>query len=62
MDIRIIIPLILLTAIYFGVCFYSLLTRPKVKHLPKWGWALICIISIPLGGIVYFTLGRDMHE
>ena len=62
MDIRIIIPLVMLIVIYFGVCFYSLLKSAKVKHLPKWGWALICIISIPLGGIVYFTLGMDRHE
>ncbi|MHC8528926.1 PLDc N-terminal domain-containing protein [Lactococcus garvieae] len=30
--------------------------------MPKWAWALVCIISIPLGGILYFIVGRDTYE
>jgi len=30
-----------------------------VQHLPKWAWAILTVISIPLGGIVYLLVGRD---
>lgn len=62
MDIRIVIPLILLVCFYLGTCFYSIFKNEHVKHLPRWVWALICIISIPLGGILYFIIGRDTYE
>jgi len=35
------------------------LSRSGVKHLPKWAWAIIIVVSIPLGGVVYFLVGRD---
>jgi uncharacterized membrane protein YhdT len=35
------------------------LSRSDVKHLPKWVWAVIILVSIPLGGVVYFLVGRD---
>jgi hypothetical protein len=31
----------------------------RVRYLPKWGWAIVCLISIPWGGLVYVILGRD---
>ncbi|QPS71887.1 PLDc N-terminal domain-containing protein [Lactococcus garvieae] len=62
MDIRIIIPLSFLGLIYLGMCVYSLAKIPQVKYLPKWAWAIICIVSVPLGGIFYFIFGRDTNE
>jgi len=35
------------------------LYRHDVKHLPKWGWALIIVLgNFPLGAIAYFVVGR----
>jgi ABC-2 type transport system ATP-binding protein len=35
------------------------LVRNEVRHLPKWAWALIIVLgSIPIGPILYFTIGR----
>lgn len=62
MDTRIIVPLILLVCLYLGACFYSIFKSVHVKYLPRWAWALVCIISIPLGGILYFIVGRDTYE
>lgn len=28
------------------------------RYLPKWGWLLVSLFSIPAGGIVYLLLGR----
>ncbi|MCP3999050.1 MAG: PLDc_N domain-containing protein [bacterium] len=35
------------------------ISRNEVRYLPKWLWAVICIISIPIGAIVYLLVGRD---
>ncbi len=35
------------------------LSRSEVRHLPKWGWALvIALVSFPLGLILYLVVGR----
>jgi len=52
------LPLLLLGLVFVGFCLYDL-TRSQVRYLPKWAWALICVISIPLGGIIYLLIGRD---
>jgi ABC-2 type transport system ATP-binding protein len=40
------------------VCLLDVLRAERVRYLPKWAWAIICVVSIPLGGIVYLTVGR----
>ena len=52
------IPLFVVAAAFVGYCLYDI-ARSEVRHLPKWAWALICIFSIPVGGIVYLIVGRD---
>ncbi|HEX5201044.1 PLDc N-terminal domain-containing protein [Paractinoplanes rhizophilus] len=52
------LPLVLLAVAFVGYCLYDL-SRHQVRYLPKWAWALICVLSIPLGGIVYLIAGRD---
>ena len=51
-------PLIVLALAFVAYCLYDL-SRSDVKYLPKWAWALVCLASIPVGGIVYLTVGRD---
>jgi hypothetical protein len=51
------VPLIILAVAFVGYCWFDL-SRSEVRYLPKWAWAVICLISIPLGGIVYLTVGR----
>lgn len=51
-------PLILLGVAFVGFCLYDL-ARHDVRYLPKWAWLIICLISIPLGGIVYLLVGRE---
>jgi hypothetical protein len=52
------LPLVLLGVAFVGYCLCDLF-RHQVRYLPKWAWALICVISIPVGGIVYLLVGRD---
>lgn len=50
-------PLIAVAVAFVGYCLYDI-SRNEVKHLPKFVWALICVITVPLGGIAYLLIGR----
>jgi hypothetical protein len=41
-----------------GFCLVDLARAKEVRYLPKWGWLIVSLISIPLGGIVYLSIGR----
>jgi hypothetical protein len=30
----------------------------EVRYFPRWLWALICLVSTPLGGLAYLLYGR----
>ena len=51
-------PLIVLAVGFVGYCLWDL-SRSQVRHAPKWVWALVCIFSIPFGGIIYLLVGRE---
>ena len=50
-------PVLVLLAAFLAYCLIDLV-RSEVHYLPKWAWAIICVISVPLGGVIYFTMGR----
>lgn len=52
------VPLVVLAVAFLGYCLFDLY-RSSVRYLPKWAWALVCVASIPVGGIVYLVLGRE---
>ncbi|MCZ7533784.1 MAG: PLDc N-terminal domain-containing protein [Acidimicrobiia bacterium] len=52
------VPIVLVAVGFVVYCLFDL-SRATVRYLPKWLWAVICIVSIPLGGIVYLLVGRD---
>lgn len=54
-------PLIVVAAGFVIYCLVDL-ARHEVRYLPKWAWALICMVSVPLGGIVYLLVGRGTGE
>jgi Phospholipase_D-nuclease N-terminal len=39
-------------------CLADPIRADKVRFLPKWAWAVACLIQIPLGGLLYLLLGR----
>ena len=52
-------PVLVVLAVGFAAfCLYGLGRSTEARYLPKWAWALIICISIPLGGIVYLAIGR----
>ncbi len=43
---------------FVALCLTSLARTAEVRYLPKWGWAVFCAVSVPLGGIIYLSVGR----
>jgi len=45
-------------------CLVDLARAEKVRYLPKWLWAVLCMgvgLTIPFGGILYLVAGKDRH-
>jgi hypothetical protein len=40
------------------LCLSQVVLAGRVRFLPRWGWAVACLIFIPLGGIFFLLLGR----
>jgi len=51
-------PLSLVAVAFIVYCWFDIV-RNDVRYLPKWVWGLICVLSVPLGGIVYLLVGRE---
>jgi len=51
-------PVFVLLLTFVIWCWVDI-SRNEVKYLPKWLWVIICVVSIPLGGIVYLLVGRQ---
>jgi hypothetical protein len=39
-------------------CLADIARAAQVRYLPKWAWALICLIQTPGGGIMYLSIGH----
>jgi hypothetical protein len=59
MDPRALAPLLILAIALVAYCLYDIYRASSVRYLPRWGWAVICVLSIPLGPIAYLMLGRE---
>lgn len=53
-----VVPVLVVAVAFVAFCLVDLF-RHDVRYLPKWAWAVICIISIPLGGLIYLLVGRE---
>jgi ABC-2 type transport system ATP-binding protein len=55
------LPVLLVLALVVAIdagCLIDLI-RARVRHLPKWAWAVIILIQFPLGVTAYLVFGRD---
>lgn len=58
METAVLIPAIILAFLFVGFCLYDIVKSESVRFLPKWAWAIICVISVPFGGFAYFFFGK----
>jgi predicted ABC-type exoprotein transport system permease subunit len=52
------VPVIVLGVAFIAYCLVDLVRAETVRHLPKWAWAVVIVVSIPLGGVAYLLVGR----
>jgi hypothetical protein len=54
----VLIGAIALVAAWEIFCLADLARADRVRFLPRWAWAIACLIQIPLGGVLYLLIGR----
>jgi hypothetical protein len=52
------IPIVLLAVGFVIFCLVDVWRAEEVRYLPRWAWAIVCLISVPLGGVLYLAFGR----
>jgi hypothetical protein len=52
------VPIVVIAVAFVVFCLVDLARADQVRYLPRWAWAIVCLVSVPLGGIVYLILGR----
>jgi Phospholipase_D-nuclease N-terminal len=60
-DLIFILALVVGGALVIGwefFCLRDLAQAERVRFLPRWAWAVACLIQIPLGGVLYLLIGR----
>jgi len=43
---------------WLTLCLRQVVLAERVRFLPRWAWIVLCLISIPFGGILYLLVGR----
>lgn len=51
-------PLVAAMVAFEVYCLVDLRRSGAPRYLPRWAWAIVCVVSVPLGGIVYLLAGR----
>jgi uncharacterized membrane protein YwaF len=57
----VLIAVIVLVAGFVVFTEVDLARAEKVRYLPKWAWAILCLgigLTIPFGGIAYLVFGK----
>jgi ABC-2 type transport system ATP-binding protein len=49
----------LLFVAWDGFCLWDLARAKEARILPKWVWAIVVLISFPVGGILYLCFGHE---
>jgi hypothetical protein len=52
------IPIVLVAVGFVIFCLVDAWRAEEVRYLPRWLWMIVCLLSVPLGGILYLVFGR----
>ncbi|HET7490060.1 MAG TPA: PLDc N-terminal domain-containing protein [Acidimicrobiales bacterium] len=58
MPVAALVPLAAVALAFVAYCLVDLARAPSSRYLPRWAWAIACVASVPLGGVVYLLVGR----
>ena len=53
-----ILALAVVAAVFVVYCWVDLVRADLVRGLPKWAWAIICVVSILIDGTIYLAVER----
>ena len=56
--LAVLVPALLLAGLFVGYCLRDLVRADRVRWVPKWVWGIVCVITVPLGGMLYLLLAR----
>ena len=59
------IAVLVLAVGFVAFCLTDLVRAEKVRYLPKWAWAILCLgvgLTVPFGGILYLVIGKDRQR
>lgn len=56
---RVILALVVTAVMVFSIVDISTIDRSRVRHLPKFVWIVLVIITSVLGSILWFAIGRE---
>jgi len=54
-----VVPLLVAILAFVIFCLVDVIRSRNVRYLPRWAWAVICLISMPWGGIAYLIFGKE---
>jgi len=49
---------ILVAAVFEGYCLVDCARATEVRYFSQWTWAIIMLITIPFGGMLYLAYGK----
>jgi hypothetical protein len=53
------VPLLVVLLGFVLFCVVDVARSQRVRYLPRWAWVVICLISMPWGGIAYLVFGKE---
>src|ERR1035437_7626973 len=53
------VPLLVVVVCFDVFCLVDVVRAEKVSYLPRWAWAVLCLVVSPWAGIVYLAIGRS---
>ena len=54
-----VITVIAVVLVFEVCCLVDIARAKEVRRLDRATWALICLVTLPLGGILYLTVARQ---
>lgn len=62
MNIKLLVPIIILVIVYLFFMFRELTATPKTRWFGKVIWGIVICLSIPVGGLIFYFFGKEQQQ
>jgi hypothetical protein len=52
------VGVLLVAAAFTGYCLVDLSRAEQVRYLRREAWAIVCVVTMPFGGMLYLMYGK----